>query len=132
MKVKRNTKQKEIILQVVKSSCMHPTAEEVFKEVNKIDPKISVSTVYRNLQEMAEDKVIDKIIDNDGINRFDGKCCNHYHLICNKCGRIIDLDIPYDSSINNLVKNSQIDCHSITFRGVCSNCLNHFDIEKEK
>lgn len=123
---KRNTKQKELILEVVKSSCIHPTAEEVFKGVNKIDPKISISTVYRNLQEMTVDGIIDKIIDREGINRFDGKNCKHYHFICTKCNKIEDLDIPYKDNINKLLNRDYIiECHNIEFRGICNNCQNH-------
>ncbi len=122
---KRNTKQKEIILQAVRSSCIHPTAEEVYLEVNKIDPKISVSTVYRNLQEMAEDGLIEKLIDKFGINRFDGMNCKHYHFVCTNCDKIFDLGIPYNEDINSLVKKHHVDCHSIVFRGICNDCHNH-------
>lgn len=131
MKTKRNTKQKEVILNVVKSSYIHPTAEEVYSEINKSYPSISKSTVYRNLQEMTEDGLILKIVDEEGINRFDGKECRHYHFVCSNCKKLVDLDLPYDEDINKKIeKNYKVSCHNIVFHGLCSHC--HDKLEKEK
>ncbi len=126
MKTKRNTKQKEMILDIVKCSHTHPSAEEVYRQVHEKIPSVSLSTVYRNLQEMADSSLIDRIVGEDGITRFDGKCDHHYHFICNSCHKIIDLDIAYDGNINQMIdKDLKVDSHEIVFKGLCDKCINH-------
>ncbi len=133
MKAKRNTKQKELILDYVKLSCTHPTAEEVYKGLVKDNPNLSLATVYRNLQDMVDDKLIDKLIDERGTSRYDGKDCRHYHFICINCQKIFDLDLDYDESIDEKISDDfKVDNHSVVYRGLCINCQNDYSKEKEK
>lgn len=92
---RRNTKQRQIILEAVQSRCDHPNAEQIFRQVRKTDPKISLGTVYRNLAILAEEgKILD--IRLAGADRFDLTTMPHDHFYCEVCGSVSDirLDSP--------------------------------------
>lgn len=121
----RFSKQREEILEYLKSVNTHPTAEDVYFEIRKIDSNISLGTVYRNLDKLTKENLILRIEVANGKDRFDGDISQHYHAICQKCGNIIDIFIDYFSDINKIVEK-KIDCkvfsHNIIFNTICQNC----------
>lgn len=120
---KRNTKQKEIILDAVKTCYTHPTAEVVYNKIKNENPKISLSTVYRNLQDMAALGIIRKFSDENNVSHFDGNNEQHYHFICDNCHEIEDLDLSYKENLDRKLGKNYIDLrHEIVFRGLCKNC----------
>lgn len=122
---RRNTKQKQIILKELQSRYDHPTADEIYEAVKKKHENISRGTVYRNLGVLSEEHQI-KNISLPQINHFDGRTENHYHFVCDKCGKVFDIDIEYDSSFDNkkLKSGFFIKTHETFFRGICPDCLN--------
>ena len=82
------SKQREIILGVIKELKTHPTAEELYIAVTKKDNKISKSTVYRNINILLESGQIKKISNPVGPDRYDYVSIPHNHVICEKCGKI--------------------------------------------
>ncbi len=87
---RRNTKQRQIILEAVQSRCDHPNAEQIFRQVRETDPKISLGTVYRNLAILAEEgKILD--IRLAGADRFDLTTMPHDHFYCEVCGSVSDI-----------------------------------------
>ncbi len=124
MRTKRSV-QKEAIIEYLKSVDTHPNADEIYDNVRKKVPDISLGTVYRNLKKMTQSGEILRIGFDDGGGRFDGNPKPHYHFNCVKCLRVYDIKIPYidelDERISKITENS-IHGHTLMFRGVCKNC----------
>jgi len=121
----RNSKQREAILQVVRSTDVHPTAEWVYSEVKRTIPGISLGTVYRNLRLLSEAGEVWAYEGGGGVCRYDGCTTSHYHFRCERCGAVIDIDEPVDRDIDRRVAASsglQIRCHVLEFRGLCRQC----------
>ena len=85
----RNTNQRLKILEYLKCVKTHPTAEQVYNDLRKDMPAISLATVYRNLHLLAEQKEVLRLEINNEYH-FDGDSCRHQHCVCKKCGKIID------------------------------------------
>lgn len=104
------SKQREMIFEYVKSVSIHSTAETIYKEIRK-NEKISLGTVYRNLDKLADTGVIKKIKIANTKDWFDGKLDHHYHDFCKKCNKIVDIYISYYLSIDsNISKKHKINC----------------------
>lgn len=120
---RRNTKQRQMILEAVRSRCDHPSAEQIYNQVKAIDPNVSLATVYRNLSVLYEDGQIQEVL-TPGADAFDLVTDKHNHLVCEKCGRIFDVDIDYDLTFDNkTTKNGfVVTSHQTIFRGLCPEC----------
>ena len=88
--MKNYSKQREAILNALRSTDTHPTAAQVYAMVKKELPNISLGTVYRNLDALTQSGDILGISVGDGNTHFDGDSSHHLHLHCNKCGKISD------------------------------------------
>lgn len=120
------SRQREIILETLKEVNIHPTAEELYKLVNRKYPKISKSTVYRNINILVESNVIRKIKMLSGADRFDYICKEHYHAICEKCGKVFDFDYSFNKKeLKEIIKNQTriiTDADNIAIYGICEEC----------
>ncbi len=119
------SRQREIILKHVKSFPVHPTADQVYTALKKENPGLSLGTVYRNLNQLCEIGMLQKIHIADGSDRFDGRTDRHFHMICEDCGRVFDIETPGLEEIISHIR--QRDGHEITditlnLRGICSEC----------
>lgn len=88
---RRSTRQRKVILEEVRKSPNHPTADEVFQSVRRELPRISLATVYRNLNLLVDQGLLRKIRGKGGRMRFDGDRKEHVHIVCERCGRIADI-----------------------------------------
>lgn len=125
----RNTKQRQLVLDTVREHGDHPTADQIYLDVRKKDEKISRGTVYRNLNILSEEGDI-LHVKVPGTDRFDRRQDLHYHLLCIRCGKVTDLEDPYDESLDRKIGQQsgyRIRRHRIIFEGVCPECQ-----EKEK
>ena len=125
MKSIRNTVQRSLVLQAVTALHTHPTADEVYLMIAEKHPSISRSTVYRNLNLLAEEGEIQKVPVPGGADRYDFRAVPHYHIRCVRCGRVFDVDMPYQEKIHENVRDSHgfsIQGHDIVFQGVCPQC----------
>ena len=95
----RYSRQREEILRVVQTTDTHPTADWVYEQVRKILPHVSLGTVYRNLNLLADEGLIQRVILDDGIVRFDGNTNDHHHFICTKTGKIYDVVLPLGNEL---------------------------------
>ena len=121
----RQTFQKQLILNAVCSSLLHPTVEEVYQNVCAQYENISKATVYRNLKLLVGQGKIRRIECPDGTERFDQAENPHYHAQCVGCGKIVDVRIPYCTQLDKTVQNRinfDILGHDIVFKGLCSKC----------
>lgn len=121
----RNSSQRNLVYDIVMSSCDHPTAETIYLRARNLMPKISLGTVYRNLSELVELKKILRITVPGDSDRFDKTLHTHAHLFCTNCLHLLDLvDVKLKDWIKELEENNQAKILSsdISFRGICSNC----------
>jgi len=125
MKKTRNTRQRGVILDILKESCSHPTAEMIYREARRALPNISLGTVYRNLNFLRDQGTVREIRPSEGgSSRFDGADTPHAHFHCVHCSAL--LDIPLPPSLGSLRFEEErisavslIDLHVI---GSCSGC----------
>lgn len=129
MAEQRYSRQREAIFSYLQSTKSHPTAEDVYKHVQKEFHNISLGTVYRNLNLLVSAKEVLKINCGDGFERFDGNPAMHYHVICNQCGSVSDLNIKnldYINKIANASFNGKIIGHKAYFYGICKQCYEKY------
>lgn len=121
----RQTDARRVILEEMMTLNSHPTADEVYEIVRKRIPKVSLGTIYRNLEMLSEKGLIQKLEIGGTQRRFDGNTGNHYHLRCVECGRIIDFTTsPLKEIEETLSKlaDYEIIGHRLELIGVCSTC----------
>lgn len=97
--MKRHSRQRDIILEEVRRGKTHPSAQEVYDRVRPRLPKISLGTVYRNLEQLAAHGLIRKLELPGDQRRFDGDVSEHYHIRCLVCGRVDDVPGPPPAAI---------------------------------
>src|SRR5262245_66633143 len=88
---KRATRQLEAVFQALHGDSSHPFADEIYRRVRKKLPRISLATVYRNLQRLVEDGKIRTVLLGERVARYDPETSDHDHFICESCGRVQDL-----------------------------------------
>jgi len=124
MSLKRYSRQRELIYQAVRDTQEHPTAEMVYRRLKPANPSLSLGTVYRNLNLLAEEGLLVRMP--FSVERYDANTSPHTHFRCNSCGEIFDLDIPYDRSVDTIAASAdprfQVECHDLIFRGLCRQC----------
>lgn len=121
----RMTNQRQVILDELKQLKSHPTAGELCQIVRKRLPRISLGTVYRNLDILSRTGVIQKL-DVAGLEmRFDGDISDHYHLRCLGCGRVVDVELEPMAGLEAACQKHsdfQVMGHRLEFMGVCPAC----------
>lgn len=121
---KRQTIQNQLVLTAFLSMETHATAEQVYQQLHESYPNISRATVYRNLNSLADDGVIQKIATCTA-ERFDFSLHEHFHLHCRACGRFEDAPMDWDGTLlESAAQNSGylIEQKSIVFTGLCPTC----------
>ena len=127
MKTHRETRQRQAILEILRGTTAHPTAEFVYEKVKRSLPSISKGTVYRNLKVLKEMGVIAELKLDDSMSHYDYRCEPHPHFRCEACDRVLDIDGTFDADLDRRVAAStglQIHCHELEFRGLCRDCQN--------
>lgn len=124
---RRNTIQKELILNAVMEMHRHVTAEEVYNYVKNEHSTIGKGTVYRNLNILAGEGRIRKVEIPGGADCFDFMLKKHYHVKCIKCGRVFDVDMDEIKELESFIHDKQgfefLD-YDILFKGICRECQN--------
>ena len=121
---RRNTRQRQMVLDTVRGRYDHPTAEQIYQELADKDPKISRGPVYRNLAVLVQDGNVLEI-EAPNANHYDLRCDPHHHLICTSCNRVIDVDFDYHPEFDEQVAQAtgyKIAGHQMLFQGTCPNC----------
>ena len=126
MKRENFSRKREAILQKIRGSHLHPTAEWVYQELKNEYPDLSLGTVYRNLTRFKEDGTIRSLGVINGQEHFDGELNAHDHFLCVECGQILDLARPafLEESIEHLEKtgNLVVRSYDLLLRGTCPAC----------
>ena len=119
------TRQREVILQVVREREDHPTANEIFQDALQLLPTISYATVYNSLRFLKEAGLVHEIKFGDSASRYDRETGRHDHAICNDCGKLVDFDLPEASELLRVAaRKSKFKPESVhvTLRGLCPEC----------
>ena len=121
----KRSRQKELIMRVLRSNPSHPTAVWIYDEVRKEMPHISLATVYRNLKQFQELGEVAELKLNGGLSRFEIKTDDHGHFWCNGCDNIFDVDEIRDKKLDDRVareRGFEISNYRLVLRGLCPEC----------
>ena len=119
------TKQREVVLQVIRGADSHLTANEVFGRAKDLLPSISFATVYNSLRYLKEAGHIAEIQFGNGASRFDRMTHRHDHAICTTCGKLVDIEMEHPAELVKMAaKRSKFKPESLEFtlRGLCPDC----------
>ena len=115
---------------VVRSSIMdrfdHPTAEQVYMKARQKCPKISLATVYRNLDKLVNEGVVNKFTVQGEPDHYDPVRKEHYHVYCTNCGRILDIDIEMNDKLSKLIRKQTgvlVNSIQLLAKGFCKDCV---------
>ena len=120
------SRQREAIKEYLSNTKEHPTADTVYLNIRKIQPNISLGTVYRNLNLLVDQGDVIKLNGMDGSDHFDGCTDLHYHFLCNGCGSIYDLEMESIDRIDSIANKNfpgKVEGHMTYFYGTCQECL---------
>ena len=125
--MQKYSRQRESIRKYLDSHRTHPTAEAVYLGIKQEFPNISLATVYRNLNLLADTGEILRISPSNGPDRYDANITPHYHFICSECSKVLDMDLKPQTGLDQLANEQfegTVTNHVTHFFGLCPEC-NH-------
>ena len=119
----RYSPQRELILSILNSTKEHPSAAVVYEKARETMPNISLGTVYRNLEKLSSEGIIENFNFKD-IAHFDGNITLHPHFCCNSCGKVMDLDCDEEKLLQLIegLNGCEVEGKTLIFRGICRDC----------
>ncbi|OUO89016.1 transcriptional repressor [Gordonibacter sp. An230] len=122
--VTRNTIQRALVLESVRSLRNHPTSADVYESVREHHPSISRATVYRNLGVLASRGEVLRVEVPNGADRYDFRTAPHCHAVCRMCGGVFDIEVSQVDLMSQVsdAHGFSIERHAIIFEGVCAQC----------
>ena len=122
--MRRHSKKRDAILNCIRQSRVHPSAEWIYAQLKPEHPDLSLGTVYRNLALFRESGEVVCVATVRGADRLDACTEPHAHFICEQCGAVLDVDVPQDDLRSNLETRYGVRVRrsELLFRGVCSAC----------
>ncbi|MEW9677004.1 peroxide-responsive transcriptional repressor PerR [Lentibacillus sp. L22] len=121
----RITPQRHAVLEYLLNSSTHPTADDIYKALEGKFPNMSVATVYNNLRVLREIGLVRELTYGDSSSRFDCNTTQHYHIICEECGKIVDFHYPSLDEVESLaeqVTGFKVSHHRLEVYGKCEDC----------
>lgn len=121
----RYSHQRERIFRAVSERCDHPTANMVYEQLKLEMPRLSLGTVYRNLNQLADAGRLKKIPLADGSCRFDKTKAAHSHIVCDECGAVSDVHLPSFEALETAIATEtgyELRSYDVVLRGVCKDC----------
>lgn len=121
----RITPQRHAILEYLINSMAHPTADEIYKALEGKFPNMSVATVYNNLRVFKDVGLVKELTYGDSSSRFDFTTHDHYHAICESCGKIVDFQYPGLDEVEQFashVTDFKVSHHRLEVYGLCPDC----------
>ena len=123
MNGKRYSRQRELIYEALRQTEQHPTAEMIYQWLKPANPSLSLGTVYRNLNLLADEGAIRRMA--FPVERYDAQTMPHPHFCCDQCGAVYDLHLPYDAELDRqalLASGHDVTGHEVVFHGICTKC----------
>jgi len=125
VEITRMTRQRRVIIEELRHLDTHPTADELYGLVKRRVPHVSLGTIYRNLDALAEAGVIRKLEMSGMQKRFDGNLEEHHHVRCISCGRVADVRVETDRDMDYPIMDAsgyRITGQTVEFSGLCPEC----------
>ena len=125
---RRRSAQRDRLYSLIKESKRHPTAKWLLEQMSTYFPSINEGNLYRNIRILIDEGHIVARTFDDNTEHYDAITTNHYHFVCSRCGKIIDIDIDVTQCVPKEIQQRlphRIDTHTIQFFGVCEDCLQH-------
>ena len=123
--LRRNTRQRQVVLEELRKLDTHPTASDIYEITRRRLPKISLGTIYRNLELLVQMGFVRRLETTGSEARFDGDVAAHYHIRCGRCGRVADAhglaEDPVKADVSELAGYEIIGFH-LEFEGICPEC----------
>ena len=120
----RVTQQRVAVLEYLLATPMHPTAEEVGAAVNRLVPTASRASIYNVLHSLKTSGLIEELVFDDAVARYDANLDAHHHFVCTHCGAVHD--IPWDAvppvPKRRLPSGHVVESADVTLRGTCPGC----------
>lgn len=127
MPIVRHSKKRDAMLELMRGTKCHPTADWVYQGMKEIFPDISLGTVYRNLNQLCEERLVMRVGVVDGHERFDADVSPHAHFFCECCGAVLDLpdNAPTQNYLASLSKQYGFvaESHEFKVHGRCNDCV---------
>ena len=119
----RCTPQRYAVMAFLMEHTGHPTAAEIFEAVNRADPRCSRATTYNNLRDLVQACLVREVAVEGRAARFDEKGLRHHLFICDRCGKVEDLEWygvprPASGSLGKRILRQ----YELIFRGLCAKC----------
>lgn len=120
----RCTPQRFAVLDFLLKNPAHPTAEEIFQEINRSDPRASRATIYNNLRVLIDAGLVREFVQANRSARFGAQVVRHHHFVCDRCGKIEDIDwfdlqgIPRRRELGPRMVRE----YELVLRGTCEDC----------
>ncbi|GIO27838.1 peroxide-responsive transcriptional repressor PerR [Ornithinibacillus bavariensis] len=128
----RITPQRHAVLDYLLNSMIHPTADDIYKALEGKFPNMSVATVYNNLRVLRENGLVRELTYGDSSSRFECNLSDHYHIICESCGKIVDFHYPSLDEVEALaqrVTGFTVSHHRMEVYGICEECQQQKTVE---
>lgn len=123
--MQRYSRQREMIYDYLKNTTSHPTAEVIYNDLKEDCPSLSLATVYRNLNLLADTGRAVRLDTGENVVRFDANTDNHYHFVCTSCHRVLDIfdEVIKKDTIKSVLPNgATMDGHKLFIYGKCDRC----------
>jgi Fur family peroxide stress response transcriptional regulator len=129
---RKHSKKRDEILNVIRSTTSHPSAQWVYEQLKPAFPRLSLGTVYRNIKTLREEGALASVGVVQGEERFDGRVRPHPHFICSRCGRVIDIGGDSNETLEGspgeeppeaeIQPGLYVDHRRTVFYGLCEDC----------
>ena len=123
--LKRYSKKRNAILELIRSTTTHPSAQWIYEALKPRIPGLSLGTVYRNIDGFLSEGSVVSVGVANGAEHFDGRTDPHPHCVCSRCGMVRDLPLPDDEALRALVPEPdgfRLDYRKALFFGACPRC----------
>lgn len=121
----KRSRQREKILAILRNTDTHPTAGWVYDQLKNDFPNLSMGTVYRNINILLDQNLIQKIEAGSSFDRYDANTNTHYHFFCRECGCVDDLPLEVSEVLESKAKSLtgyEVENHRLDFYGRCPQC----------
>jgi len=121
---RRSTRQQRLVFEAVSTTKSHPTAEWVYEAVRRRLPRVSLGTIYRNLQRLVAEGRL-RSFERDGLTRYDADLELHDHFSCSRCGLLMDIPrlaevLPAERRLR--ARGFAVEGRILEFHGLCRKC----------
>jgi Fe2+ or Zn2+ uptake regulation protein len=121
----RRSRQRDRILEILRQTRAHPTANWIYGKLRREFPTLSMGTVYRNLGQLVEQGLVSRIDFGSTFDRYEARIPPHHHFICETCGAVADIELPVDDGYTRKLAAAAgrpATRHEIRLYGTCQKC----------